>query len=100
MGPQVTEDLVKACNTIIQEHGAPPPPPRLAKAVDVTRTGTMSGAELSRGMADGDGAFGYKLKNELKTMLGVCGKPEPKQKKKAKKKPKEETVELHDDDDL
>lgn len=51
-------------------------------------------------MADGDGAFGYKLKNELKTMLGVCGKPEPKQKKKAKKKPKEETVELHDDDDL
>ena len=52
-------------------------------------------------MADGDGAFGYKLKNELKTMLGVCGKPAPKQKKKkTKKKPKEETVELHDDDDL
>ena len=34
MGPQVTEDLVKACNTIIEEHGAPhptpPTPPRKA----------------------------------------------------------------------
>jgi hypothetical protein len=84
MGPQVTEELVKACQKIVSEFGD----------------------EVAAGMAASDGAFGYKLKKELKMMVGTCGKTAKGGQHKEKKVPppppppeEEEEIVMLDEDD-
>ena len=86
MGPQVAEELVKSCKTIIMEFGD----------------------EIASGYAAAEKQFDYKIAKELKAVLGVCGK-KPKGGSKKKQAPapppppsaeEEEEVVLHDDDDL